>query len=175
MKPRFFAKSGGIKPSERQVIRKGVQRLDHAIRDRNVKAIQYGRVLEVGLAAFFKALINPDKVEAWELPDWNNASDRHRIQVAVERVFDHWVNNPPVTYWTWLKNRGRFTYSLEWSNDLGQVMFQSGEVTAMFCSGEINDLGEPISQLDLQRWDREHEENKYVSTSKADGGGLPGT
>lgn len=160
MKPRFFDKFGGIKPSERQQIRKGAQRLDAAIRGRNLKAIQYATVLELGLEKFFTAVMESGT------SDLESQEFRFQVQAAVRSIFAKWADEPPVKHWHWLKNRSRFDYTLEFKPQENQIDFQLGIQSRLFCKGEINDFGEIISRTDLDRWDAAHKEKQDVSTSE---------
>lgn len=164
MKPRFFDKLTGIKPSERTVIRKGAQRIETAIRGRNLKAIEYGKVLQAGLDKFFAAVMESNTSDM-EHPDF-----KHQMQVAVRAVFSKWVDEPPVKHWHWLKNRSRFDYTIEFRPQQNEVEVQWGIQLRLFSAGEINDFGEIIGRIDLDRWDAAHKEKENVQTSEANDG-----
>lgn len=146
--------------------RKKGLRLLRSLTDRNIRAIEYGRVLQVGIEAFFAGVTsNTSRM------DWNNPVDTDQIHRAVEKIFDQWVNSVPDKCWAWLKNRSRFTYTLILNSAENKIEFTVNADTRRFVNGELTDFGDIIADKHLQAWDEANKkEAQDVPTTQTPGG-----
>jgi hypothetical protein len=151
------------KPSDRIKARQHGVRFKRHLTARNMRAVQYGTVLEIMLTEFFRAVLESGQT------DLNNPRDVDQIERAVELMYERWVSNPPDRCWAWLKNRSRFNYRVFVDHEQNQVRVELNREGRRFTAGEINDFGEVISQADLMKWDTANKENTNVPTTEAPG------
>lgn len=154
------------KPSDRIRARKNGIRLKRSLTARNIRAIEYGSVLQQGLETFLAAIsAQSDQM------DWNNPVDQDQIRRAVEKIFDRWVNSVPDKCWSWLKNRSRFKYELVLDVEGNRIEFIANADTRRFVNGQLNDFGEIVAEKHLQAWDEANKkEAQDVPTTQAPGG-----